>query len=507
LSTILAPIDDVVAWIITHLFNAFSPIFGVASGVTWLLVIVVLVVLMRLILVPLFIKQMHTQRAMTALSPQLAELRKKHKGDKERLNQETMKLYQQAGVNPLMGCLPVLLQMPIFFALFSVLRYIAEWTKAEPLKYHLTASMINSAQTAKIFGATIADKVLFTHGLNVPLHAKVVIVFAVVISMTTTYLTVRQSMKRGMMPTGSDSPMGQSQKMMAYVMPLFALTGLYWQFGLVLYWVTTNVWTLGQQFVLLRRFPVGVPMLGQGTGKSGGGLMGRAAAAQGLTSGSKPRPGGTGSGTNSGGGAKGNSAKGTSAKDGSTTNGSAKGGSTTNGSAKGGSTTDGAGKAPADANPADSAGAANGQATSPAKAAPAPKGTATPGAKSSTPGDAKGTAPGSAKSSAPAGAKGTAPGAKGTAAGGAKPAASSGSAKASSGGPSSGGPSLSKPAASAANGAGSNGHKPAGGDGGLLRRFGRSKPESEPAAPAQPDTKIVRQQPQRQSRSKRSGKR
>jgi YidC/Oxa1 family membrane protein insertase len=493
LSSILAPIDDVVAWIITHLFNAFSPVFGVSSGVTWLLVIVVLVVLMRLILVPLFIKQMHTQRAMTALSPQLAELRKKHKGDKERLNQETMKLYQQAGVNPLMGCLPVLLQMPIFFALFSVLRYIAEWTPAEPLKYHLTASMIHSAQTAKIFGATIADKVLFTHGLHVPLHAKVVIVIAVVISMTTTYLTVRQSMKRGMMPTGSDNPMGQSQKMMAYVMPLFALTGLYWQFGLVLYWVTTNVWTLGQQFVLLRRFPVGVPVLGQGTGgKAGGGLLGRAASAQqGLTSGSKPRPGSTGSGTTApGSGAKGGNSKASSAKD----------GSAKDGTAKDSSTTDAAGKGPADASPADSAGAANGQATSPAKAAPAPKGTAAPGAKSSAQANAKGTGPANAKSTGPAGAKGSAPGAKGSAAAGAKPAASPGSAKAGSGGPS-----LSKPAA---NGAGSsNGHKPAAGDGGLLRRFGRAKPESEPAAPVQPDTKIVRQQPQRQSRSKRSGKR
>jgi YidC/Oxa1 family membrane protein insertase len=435
LSTILAPIDDVVAWIITHLFNAFSPIFGVTSGVTWLLTIVVLVVLMRLILVPLFIKQMHTQRAMTALSPQLAELRKKHKGDKERLNQETMKLYQQAGVNPLMGCLPVLLQMPIFFALFSVLRYIAEWTPKEPLNYHLTASTIHSAQTAKIFGATIADKVLFTHGLHVPLHAKVVIVIAVVISMTTTYLTVRQSMKRGMMPTGSDNPMGQSQKMMAYIMPLFALTGLYWQFGLVLYWVTTNVWTLGQQFVLLRRYPVGVPVLGQGTGKSGG-ILGRAATAQGLTGGGKPRAGGSGSGT-------------------------------TSGSGKSGGRTGGLGKAAGDAKPADSG-----------------------------PSDAKGTAPANAKPAGPAGAKG------GAAASG-KPAGSSGSAKASTGGPS-----LTKPAAGGANGAGpANGHKSAAGDGGLLRRFGRGKPESEPAVPAQPETKIVRQQPQRQSRSKRSGKR
>jgi hypothetical protein len=78
----------------------------------------------------------------------------------------------------------------------------------------------------------------------------------VLISMTTTFLTVRQSQKKGMMPAATpDNPMGQSQKYMMYIMPFFALSGLYWPFGLVLYWVTTNCWTLMQQWVLFRRFP------------------------------------------------------------------------------------------------------------------------------------------------------------------------------------------------------------------------------------------------------------
>ena len=148
----------------------------------------------------------------------------------------------------------------------------------------------------KIFGATIADKVLFTGtpgqgGIAVPLHAKIVICIVVVISMTTTYLTVRQSMKRGMMPTNQAGPMGQSQKLMAYIMPLFALTGLYWQFGLVLYWVTTNLWTLGQQYVLLRRYPVGAAAAAaDGNIPIGGGKAGKPATASGLTSGTKPKP-------------------------------------------------------------------------------------------------------------------------------------------------------------------------------------------------------------------------
>ena len=253
---ILNPIYEAVAWVLKQIYNFLSPIFGTTSGWTWALSIVILVVLMRLIMVPLFVKQMHTTRAMSALAPQMQALRKKYKNDKQTLQQETMKLYQQAGVNPLMGCLPVVLQLPMFFALYSVLKAISEWKPGQAPKYGLTHQMVASAQQAKIVGATVADKFLFTGTAHVPLHAKAVILVAVLISMTTTFLTVRQSMKRGMMPAATpDNPMGQSQKYMMYIMPFFALSGLYWPFGLVLYWVTTNCWTLMQQWVLFRRFP------------------------------------------------------------------------------------------------------------------------------------------------------------------------------------------------------------------------------------------------------------
>jgi YidC/Oxa1 family membrane protein insertase len=252
----LNPIYEAVAWVLKEIYGFLSPTLGTTSGWTWALSIVILVILMRLVLVPLFVKQMHTTRAMSALAPEMQALRKKYKNDKQTLQQETMKLYQQAGVNPLMGCLPVVLQLPLFFALYSVLKSIAEWKVGQAPKYGLTLTMVESAQKAKILGASVADKVLFTGTLHVPLHAKVVIFCAVLISMTTTFLTVRQSMKRGMMPAATpDNPMGQSQKYMMYFMPLFALSGLYWPFGLVLYWVTTNCWTLLQQWVMFRRFP------------------------------------------------------------------------------------------------------------------------------------------------------------------------------------------------------------------------------------------------------------
>jgi YidC/Oxa1 family membrane protein insertase len=247
---------EAVGWVFTHIYDVLKPAFGPTSGWTWFFSIVILVVLMRLVMVPLFIKQMHTTRAMSALQPQMAALRKKYKNDKQTLNQETMKLYQEAGVNPLMGCLPFVLQLPLFFGLFSVLRAIADGKAS----YGLPASMVHAGQHAKILGVSIADKVLFTHGLNVPLHSKLVIVGFVLISMATTFLTIRQSQKRGMMPAATpDNPMASSQKYMTYIMPFFALTGLYWPFGLVLYWVTTNVWTLGQQWILGRRYPYTPP--------------------------------------------------------------------------------------------------------------------------------------------------------------------------------------------------------------------------------------------------------
>jgi YidC/Oxa1 family membrane protein insertase len=263
----LNPLYEAVAWVIKQIYTVLSPVFGASSGWTWALSIVLLVVFMRLIMVPLFVKQMHTTRKMTALAPQMTVLRKKYKGDKQTLNTEMMKLYQEAGVNPLMGCLPVVAQLPMFFALFSVLKAIAEWKPGQVPKYGLTHTMVSSAQSAKILGATIADKFLSS---GTPLHVRIVILCAVLVSMATTYLTVRQSMKRGMMPAADPSnPMGQSQKYMAYIMPFFALSGLYWPFGLVLYWVTTNLWTLGQQYVLFMRFPTPAAAAA-GAGTTGG---------------------------------------------------------------------------------------------------------------------------------------------------------------------------------------------------------------------------------------------
>jgi YidC/Oxa1 family membrane protein insertase len=263
----LNPLYTAVAWVMAQIHTGLSLVLPSTSGEAWFLTIILLVVFMRLLLVPLFVKQMHSMRKMSALTPQLQELRKKYKGDKQTLNEETMRLYRENGVNPLGGCLPLVAQLPVFFALFNVLRGIADW-KSGPTPYGLSESVVKSAQNANIFGAHISDKVLFTGTMQVPLHAKIVILCFVLISVVTTFMTVRQSTKRGMTPQMTpDNPMAASQKYMAYIVPFFALSGLYWAFGLVLYWVTTNVWTLGQQWVLFKRYPAPVP----GAEPAGGG--------------------------------------------------------------------------------------------------------------------------------------------------------------------------------------------------------------------------------------------
>jgi YidC/Oxa1 family membrane protein insertase len=252
---ILNPLNDLVAWVIMRIHSVLGALFGADSGWAWGLSIVILVMLIRLCLVPLFVKQVNAQRKMAKHQPQLMELRKKYKNDKQRLNEETMKFYKENGVNPLAGCLPMIPQMIVFFSLFSVLRFIADWKPGHALQYGFTEPVVESAQKTTIFGVHLNDKLLFAHPAP-PLHVAIVIALTVVVSATTTFMTVRQSAKRGLMQTNldPDNPMAQSQKFMQYIVPFFSLTGLYWQYGLVLYWVTTNLWTLGQQYFMFRNW-------------------------------------------------------------------------------------------------------------------------------------------------------------------------------------------------------------------------------------------------------------
>jgi YidC/Oxa1 family membrane protein insertase len=254
---ILNPLFEAVAWVIMQIHAGLSHVFGADSGWSWGLSIVILVIFLRLLMVPLFIKQVNSQRKMMAVMPQLREIQKRYKGDRQRLNEETMKFYKENGVNPLGGCLPMLAQFPVFISLFQVLRAIADWKPGQTPKFGLTTQVVQSALNAKVFGVRLSDTFLFHHP-PVSWPVRLVILASVLVSACTTFITMRQSTKRGMMQTtpDPDNPMAQSQKYMQYIAPFFALTGLYWQYGLVIYWVTNNLWTMGQQHIMYRNLPI-----------------------------------------------------------------------------------------------------------------------------------------------------------------------------------------------------------------------------------------------------------
>lgn len=256
------------------------------SGWAWGLSIVLLTCSMRLLMVPLFVKQMNTQRKMQEVQPKIAKLRERYKHDKERLQRESMKLYQESGTNPIMGCLPLLLQMPVFFSLFSVLRGVAEGK----VQFGFTEELVNSAREALIFHAPIAAQFntspedLQELGASDPLMAKIVIAIACVLMGTTTFLTMRQSIKRSIAQQ-PDNPMMQTQKIMMYMAPLFGLFGLMMPVGVLVYWVTSNVWTMVQQHFLYRNQPVpgeAAPAAKQGTSSKGSakGMLGRKKASE-----------------------------------------------------------------------------------------------------------------------------------------------------------------------------------------------------------------------------------
>lgn len=261
----LDPWYRAVAWVIVQIHTGLSFIVDKDSGWAWGGSIILLTVLMRLLVFPLFVKQIHASRKIQELNPQIQALRKKYKNDKQRLNQEVMALYQKEGANPLSGCLPVLVQMPVFIGLFQVLNKIAT-AKPGNGSHGISAELVESAQHADIFGATIATKFLDAWS-HQNLSGIVITGIAVLISSTTTFFTIRSSMKRqpAMDP---DNPMASAQKMMVVLAPVFGLFGLGFPLGVLIYWVTSNSWTLAQQHYIYKRYPTPVP--GQNGGSGGG---------------------------------------------------------------------------------------------------------------------------------------------------------------------------------------------------------------------------------------------
>jgi YidC/Oxa1 family membrane protein insertase len=215
----------------------------------WSVGIIGLVILIRIILVPLFVKQIKSQRALTALQPHMKAIQKKYKDDRQKQSEEMMKLYKEHKTNPFASCFPILAQAPIFFALFTVLNGISQNRPHGLLK----GEYLISAQQASFFGAPLSGTFLgSSDGIT-----KIISIVLIIFMSATTFTTQRQLMVKGMPKMdSSNNMMLQQQKIMLYLFPvIFAVTGVNFPVGVLIYWSTTNLWTWGQQYYVIKRNP------------------------------------------------------------------------------------------------------------------------------------------------------------------------------------------------------------------------------------------------------------
>jgi len=244
---ILNPLYTAVSWVMITFHDLLA--FTNNEDLQWSVGIIALVIVIRIILIPLFVKQIKSQRALTALAPHMKEIQKKYKDDRQKQSEEMMKLYKEHKTNPLASCFPILAQAPIFFALFTVLNGISQ-NKPHGL---LKGEYLLSAQDASFFGAPLSGTFLGSSDAT----TKLITVSLILFMSATTFTTQRQLMVKGMPKMdSSNNMMLQQQKIMLYLFPvIFAVTGVNFPIGVLIYWSTTNLWTWGQQFYVIKRNP------------------------------------------------------------------------------------------------------------------------------------------------------------------------------------------------------------------------------------------------------------
>ncbi len=229
-----------------------------ASGITWALSIVGLVIVLRIVLMPLFVRQIRSQRRMQMLQPELMKIQKKYKGKKDEasrkaMTEESFALYKDHKTNPFSSCLPILLQMPFFFALFRTLNFVDDFAAGteDPIGL-FTRDLATQMNDATLLGASLSSS--FLHSDDGP--AKILSLVLIVLMGLTQFTTSHQLMRKNMPAAALDSPMARQQQILIYVLPImFAVFGVNFPLGVLIYWTTTNLWTMGQQFYVIRSMP------------------------------------------------------------------------------------------------------------------------------------------------------------------------------------------------------------------------------------------------------------
>lgn len=257
---ILYPLEWVVAWImfLCHKLFVFVGLPD-GAGVAWILSIVGLVIVIRTIMIPLFFKQIRASRGMQMVQPELQAIQKKYKNKKdpasrEAMSRETMALYKKHGTNPFASCLPVLLQAPVFFALFRVLNSLAGIADgSKDAIGPIDQAVAKAAESSALFGAPLSFT--FLHDPTT-VNTKVVAGILIVAMAATQFLTQRQLTMKNMPKAALEGPMMQTQKIMLYMLPvIMGVSGVNFPVGVLIYWTTTNLWSMGQQFYTIRKMP------------------------------------------------------------------------------------------------------------------------------------------------------------------------------------------------------------------------------------------------------------
>ena len=252
---ILFPIKWVIELILVS-FHSLFEIFGLApeSGLSWVLSIVGLVLVVRSALIPLFVKQIKSQRNMMLVQPELQKLQKKYKGkndrdSREKFAKEQMDLYKRTGSNPLSSCLPILVQIPIFMGLFFTLNDAqARKSGVGPMNSELAIQF----SEATLFGAKLSETFLTATTIQVQVMAGIM----VFLMSASQFITQKQIIAKNQNPAVQNSQYMQTQKILLYIFPLiFVISGVAFPIAVITYWLTSNFWTMGQQFIVIRNMP------------------------------------------------------------------------------------------------------------------------------------------------------------------------------------------------------------------------------------------------------------
>jgi len=232
------------------------------AGLTWVLSIIGLVIVVRSALIPLFVRQIKSQRKMMEIAPELRKVQEKYRGKKDQLSREamsreTMALYKKHGTTPVSSCLPLLVQMPILLGMFYTLSDVkrhAEWGVGG-------VGLLNADLTKQFYDAQLFDVA--------PLHTNmieaiglgqtatvIILVILVVLMIASQFITQLQIISKNLSPEAKTGQAYQMQRIMLYVLPLaFIFSGVFFPLGVVLYWFTSNIWTMVQQFLVIRNLP------------------------------------------------------------------------------------------------------------------------------------------------------------------------------------------------------------------------------------------------------------